>query len=139
MRTERHYDVGDGTHKVMTDCHTALYHTGIMQNLTTLRRNCYMLTVQRTELIELRFLHHVRQKAGHFTDFLSHHMVVWLGYLVYCVFVFLYGYGFLSGGKRQLHEISHACSTTIREQLLPFGQPLAWGGSPRSLNTRRGG
>jgi len=35
---------------------------------------------------------------------LSHHIVVWLGYLVYCVFVCfsvcLYGYGFLSGRKR---------------------------------------
>ena len=32
--------------------------------------------------------------------FLSHHTVVWLGYLVYYLFVYLYSYGFLSVGKR---------------------------------------
>ena len=32
-------------------------------------------------------------------DILSHRTVVWLGYLVYCVFVCLYGYGFLSREK----------------------------------------
>jgi len=32
----------------------------------------------------------------------------------------LYDYGFLSGGQRQRRETSHASSTTIRDELLPF-------------------
>jgi len=42
--------------------------------------------------------------------------------LVYCVFVclYMYGYGFLSGGKRQRRETLHATSTTILDELLPF-------------------
>jgi len=54
------------------------------------------------------------------------------GYLVYCVFaifrhfvilfVFLYGYGFLSGGKGQGREILHAYWPSIRTGLLPFGE-----------------
>jgi len=36
------------------------------------------------------------------------------------LFVFLYGYEFIGGGKRQVREILHACSTTIRTGLLPF-------------------
>jgi len=35
-------------------------------------------------------------------------------------FVFLYGYGFLSGGKRWGGEILHACWPTLRIGLLPF-------------------
>jgi len=34
--------------------------------------------------------------------------------------VCLYGYGFLSGGKSYRRETSHACSTTIRDELLAF-------------------
>jgi len=37
----------------------------------------------------------------------------------------LYGYGFLSGGKRYQCETLHACSTTIRDEHLPFWLTLA--------------
>jgi len=36
------------------------------------------------------------------------------------LFVFLYGYGFLSGGKRYGREILHACSTTIAQNFVNF-------------------
>ena len=67
--------------------------------------------------------------------FLSHHTVLW-GYLVYCVFfVCLNGYGFLSGGKREGHEILHPCSTTIWTGLLPFWRSKVKGSrSPGTKN-----
>jgi len=39
--------------------------------------------------------------------------------------LFLYGYGFLSDGKRQGRETLHACSTTIWTGFLPFWWTLA--------------
>jgi len=38
--------------------------------------------------------------------------------------VCLYGYGFLSGGKKTA-ETLHACSITIRDEILPFWWTLA--------------
>ena len=38
-----------------------------------------------------------------------------------CLSFCSYGYGFLSGGKSQGHEILHACWPAIRIGLLPFG------------------
>jgi len=53
-------------------------------------------------------------------SFLSHHIVVWLGYLVYfCVFVCMVT-DFSAVEKDSSVETSHACSTTDRDELLPF-------------------
>jgi len=43
----------------------------------------------------------------------------------------MYGYGFLSGGKRPRCETLHASSTTVRDELLPFWWTLAGGESRR--------
>jgi len=39
----------------------------------------------------------------------------------------MYGYGFLSGGKRPRCETLHASSTTVHDELLPFWWTLAGG------------
>jgi len=63
----------------------------------------------------------ISSRMLYFVFLLSHHTVVCgiCSLLCFCLF-FLYGYGFLSGGKRLGREVSHACSTSIRTGLLPF-------------------
>jgi len=66
----------------------------------------------------------------------SHHTLVWGILSLLCVIYFfcLYGYRFLSGGKRQGGEILHACSTTIRTGLLPFWWSRSRSRSPGTKN-----
>jgi len=52
------------------------------------------------------------------------------------LFVCLYGYRFLSGGKSYGREISHACWPTIRTGLLPFWRSKVKGQGHQGQKTR---
>jgi len=61
---------------------------------------------------------------------LSHHTVIWLGYIVYFCATCLYGYGFLSGGKDSGVNLRTLVRLLFGISCSHFGELWPRGGSP---------